>query len=87
MRVYTIQNVLKLKILTSTEFENVKGIAFRLSGDKVKINPPEKVVPNERMDTDLPGYAWDLLPYKNRPLDLYRAPLCTQNMILNILLR
>ena len=27
------------------------------------------------MDIDLPGYAWDLLPYKNRPLDLYRAPL------------
>ena len=25
------------------------------------------------MDIDLPGYAWDLLPYKNKPLDLYRA--------------
>ena len=25
------------------------------------------------MDTDLPGYAWDLLPYRNKPLDLYRA--------------
>jgi radical SAM superfamily enzyme YgiQ (UPF0313 family) len=25
------------------------------------------------MDIDLPGYAWDLLPYKNTPLDLYRA--------------
>ena len=21
----------------------------------------------------MPGYAWDLLPYKNKPLDLYRA--------------
>ena len=27
------------------------------------------------MDSDLPGYAWDLLPYKNTPLDLYRAPM------------
>jgi anaerobic magnesium-protoporphyrin IX monomethyl ester cyclase len=27
------------------------------------------------MDIDLPGYAWDLLPYKEKPLDLYRAPL------------
>ena len=27
------------------------------------------------MDQDLPGYAWDLLPYKNKPLDLYRSPL------------
>jgi radical SAM superfamily enzyme YgiQ (UPF0313 family) len=25
------------------------------------------------MDEDLPGYAWDLLPYRERPLDLYRA--------------
>ena len=25
------------------------------------------------MDTDLPGYAWDLLPYNKKPLDLYRS--------------
>ena len=25
------------------------------------------------MDQDLPGYAWDLLPFKEKPLDLYRA--------------
>jgi Fe-S oxidoreductase len=27
------------------------------------------------MDIDLPGYAWDLLPFKDKPLDLYRAPM------------
>jgi radical SAM superfamily enzyme YgiQ (UPF0313 family) len=27
------------------------------------------------MDIDLPGYAWDLLPSKEKPLDLYRAPM------------
>ena len=27
------------------------------------------------MDIDLPGYAWDLLPFKKNPLDLYRAPM------------
>ena len=27
------------------------------------------------MDIDLPGYAWDLLAYNNRPLDLYRSPM------------
>ena len=32
-------------------------------------------MPNERMDLDLPGYAWDLLLYKNKPFDLYRSPL------------
>ena len=39
------------------------------------MNDPEKIVPNNKMDTDLPGYAWDLLPYKSKPLDLYRAPM------------
>lgn len=29
----------------------------------------------EILDNDLPGYAWDLLPYKNKPFDLYRAHL------------
>jgi len=37
------------------------------------LNQPQAVVPQERMDEDLPGYAWDLLPYKAKPLDLYRA--------------
>jgi radical SAM superfamily enzyme YgiQ (UPF0313 family) len=37
------------------------------------MNPPQSVVPQERMDIDLPGYAWDLLPYRERPLDMYRA--------------
>ena len=27
------------------------------------------------MDADLPGYAWELLPYKEKPFDLYRAPM------------
>ena len=27
------------------------------------------------MDLDLPGYAWDLLPYKEKPFDLYRSPM------------
>jgi anaerobic magnesium-protoporphyrin IX monomethyl ester cyclase len=37
------------------------------------LNRPQAVVPQERMDEDLPGYAWDLLPFRERPLDLYRA--------------
>ena len=42
---------------------------------EANINLPEKIVPTERMDIDLPGYAWDLLPYKKRPMDLYRSPM------------
>jgi len=68
--VYALHNLLK------TDFENdlekVKGIGFKREGKPI-INPPERVVPTERMDLDLPGYAWDLLPFKEKPLDRYRA--------------
>jgi len=72
--VYALRNLLKLNNFSLNELENIKGIAYR-NGDKIKINLPENVVPTEKMDIDLPGYAWDLLPYKNRPLDLYRSPM------------
>ena len=52
----------------------IKGIAYR-NGDQIIMSPPEKVVPTEKMDEDLPGYAWDLLPYDKKPLDLYRSPM------------
>ena len=72
--VYALRNLLKLDNFSSDELKDVRGIAYR-KGDKIKVNLPEKVVPTEKMDTDLPGYAWDLLPYKNRPFDLYRSPM------------
>ena len=54
----------------------IKGIGYKLrgpAGTQVIINEPERIVPQDRMDIDLPGYAWDLLPYRERPLDMYRA--------------
>ena len=72
--VYALRNVLKLKLIDSEALKNIKGIAYR-GKSGVILNPPEKVVPTEKMDIDLPGYAWDLLPYKNKPFDLYRAPM------------
>ena len=72
--VYALRNLLKLNDFSSSSLKNIKGIAYRLD-NKVIINLPEKVVPTERMDIDLPGYAWDLLPFKNKPLDLYRSPM------------
>ncbi len=68
--VYALQNLLRTDL--SSRLDRVKGIGHKESGSPV-LNPPERVVPNDRMDQDLPGYAWDLLPYKNQPLDLYRA--------------
>ena len=72
--VYSLRNLLKLNDFSPMSLSKIKGIAFR-NENQLIINEPEKVVPNEKMDIDLPGYAWDLLPFKTQPLDLYRAPM------------
>jgi radical SAM superfamily enzyme YgiQ (UPF0313 family) len=72
--VYALRNVLQLSEISEDTLRNIKGIAFR-DKKKIIINSPEKVVPTERMNIDLPGYAWDLLPYKKKPLDMYRSPM------------
>ena len=68
--VYALRNLLASDL--KNEIKSIKGIGHKIEG-KPKLNAPELVVPTEKMDVDLPGYAWDLLPYKNSPLDLYRA--------------
>jgi anaerobic magnesium-protoporphyrin IX monomethyl ester cyclase len=72
--VYALWNVLSLDKINEHNLLSIRGLVTRHEG-KVVITKPEKVVPNERMDLDLPGYAWDLLPYKEKPLDLYRSPM------------
>lgn len=71
--VYALRNLIKAEINLDS-LDGINGIAWRKNG-KVVFNDPEIVVPTERMDIDLPGYAWDLLPYNERPLDMYRSPL------------
>lgn len=68
--VYALRNLLKTNL--KDNLDKVNGIGWKLQGNLI-LNPPEFVVPQDRMDIDLPGYAWDLLPYKNKPFDLYRA--------------
>ena len=68
--VYSLQNLLRTNL--KDDLQKVKGIGRKDNGQLI-LNKPEQVVPQERMDEDLPGYAWDLLPYKDQPLDLYRA--------------
>ena len=68
--VYALHNLLRTDL--SSSLDQVKGIGYKQDGHPV-LNPPERVVPNDRMDEDLPGSAWDLLPYREKPLDLYRA--------------
>ena len=78
--VYALRNILSLKKINNLNLIEIKGIALRNEG-KPFFNFPEKIVPQDRMDTDLPGYAWDLLPYKKRPFDLYRSPMWHANYI------
>ena len=68
--VYAIQNLCNANL--SANLREVRGIAWR-NNKRELMNEPERIVPQERMDEDLPGYAWDLLPYKEKPLDLYRS--------------
>ena len=72
--VYALKNVLKLNEFNGQQLSKIKGLAYR-DGETIQMTKPEKVVPTEKMDEDLPGYAWDLLPYNKKPLDLYRAPM------------
>ena len=68
--VYALRNLLATDL--ETHLEKVKGIGHKMRGGPT-LNLPEQPVPQDRMDVDLPGYAWDLLPYRQRPLDLYRS--------------
>lgn len=68
--VYALHNLLRSDL--STELGKVNGIGYKRDGQPV-LNPAQPVVPQHLMDQDLPGNAWDLLPYDKKPLDLYRA--------------
>ncbi len=54
------------------KLSQVKGIAYREWG-KVHITEYEQIVKQEELAHHLPYYAWNLLPYKNKPFDLYRS--------------
>ena len=73
--VYALWNILKLSNISIENLENIKGIAYRNLNNKIIFNKPEIVVPNDKMDEHLPGYAWELLPFKKKPFDLYRSPM------------
>ncbi len=72
--VYSLWNLLKKPIIDINNLENIKGLVWRKNGEIV-FNEPEKIVSSTDMDSHLPGYAFDLLPFKNKPFDLYRSPM------------
>ncbi|MBS4051837.1 MAG: B12-binding domain-containing radical SAM protein [Methylomonas sp.] len=73
--VYALHELLSSDL--KDDLKQIKGIGYKKrdpGGTAIPtLNMPQRIVPQERMDIDLPGYAWDLLPYKGKPLDLYRA--------------
>ncbi|GGB12342.1 hypothetical protein GCM10011491_45250 [Brucella endophytica] len=72
--VYALHNLLASDLRDN--LTSIKGIGYKEAdggNSSIVLNAPERVVPQSHMDIDLPGYAWDLLPYRERPLDLYRA--------------
>ena len=73
--VYALHDLLRGNL--TSDLLSTKGIGYKrqeAGGFMAPIlNDPQKIVPQELMDIDLPGYAWDLLPFKDHPLDLYRA--------------
>jgi radical SAM superfamily enzyme YgiQ (UPF0313 family) len=71
---YALLEVLSLPKIDVNDLEDVRGVVWRKDG-KPTMNPASKLVSRKEMDTEFPGYAWDLLPFKEKPLDLYRAPM------------
>jgi radical SAM superfamily enzyme YgiQ (UPF0313 family) len=76
--VYALHDLLRSDLDPQRDLPTIKGIGYKREGSAGSptmaiLNPPQRVVPQERMDIDMPGYAWDLLPYKQKPFDLYRA--------------
>jgi anaerobic magnesium-protoporphyrin IX monomethyl ester cyclase len=77
--VYTIHQLLQTNLdkPSMLELEKISGLGYKLPYSPMnlmntKINNG-RIIPQEMMDTELPGYAWDLLPYKEKPFDLYRS--------------
>jgi len=69
------EGVVTLKQLIQTNFKiedlkKVNGLGYKENNIPYFTEPSEIV---KNLDVDLPGYNWNMLPYKNKTLDLYRA--------------
>ena len=74
--VYALKNLLKTN-LRDTELSGINGIAYRDESGDIRINSPERIVPQELLQQDLPGVAYDLMP----SLDKYRTSSWHANFI------
>ena len=69
--VYVLTNGLETNACKVGDFATVPGFAIRLNGEII-FTGPAAIVPKDPMVIDMPCYAWDLLPFDNKPLGPYR---------------
>ena len=69
--VYALRDLLKTNL--KDNINKVKGIGYKDERGNLILNEASQIVSEKDLNTELPGYAWDLLPKKNKILDLYRA--------------
>lgn len=69
--VYTLRDLLAVarEGFRKADLSAVRGLAWRPEANAVQLNEPADIVPKSRLEHDLPGMAWDLLP----PLSQYRT--------------
>jgi radical SAM superfamily enzyme YgiQ (UPF0313 family) len=60
--VYTLRELVSVDSFDDQYLKKVRGLTFRDAEGGIQVNPPSPLVPNERLEMDLPGMAWDLLP-------------------------
>lgn len=63
--VYALKNILATN-LSDLELKDIKGIAYRDTDRNIKLNSPEKIVPQHLLEKDLPGIGYDLMPHLSR---------------------
>ena len=68
--VFTLHDLLNTN--KKDHLDKVRGLGYK-KDDIMRFGAPAEIVPQDQLDIELPGYAWDLLPFKNKPLDLYRS--------------
>ena len=65
--VYALRDLLKTNL--KDNLSKVCGIGYKDENNNLILNPTSKLVDEKDMNIDLPGYAWHLLPKKNKTLD------------------
>ena len=69
--VYTLQALLNLRMFEDIELSKIEGLCFRDKDGNINTSNPSSIVPKSKLEVDLPGVAWDLLP----KFDKYRTRL------------